>query len=162
STGKHHKMIINEVSTLRRHLQACHKGAYLAWCEANEFISMLPKDTKARKERAALEATQKSQSRLDDHFKDGPAKNVRVVPYSDEFFSAAAQEWLRQTDQPLQALQHPSFHAMIDVAARATNGVKIYNLRNTRRAIIATFKNNLTNLGKRLNVSASQAWIYVR
>ncbi|KAL1949584.1 hypothetical protein VTO73DRAFT_8465 [Trametes versicolor] len=144
SSGKRAKAITSEVSTLRRHLQACHEGVYLAWCQANEFVSMLPKDTKARKEKAANKA---SQSRLDGHLRE----HTRLVPYSDELFNAAAQEWLIRTEQPLQALQHPAFREMIDIAARATNGVKIYNLRNTRQAIIDTFKHNLTNLSKRLN-----------
>ena len=56
--------------------------------------------------------------------------------------------------KPLQALQHPSFKEMIDVAARATNGVKIDNLRNTREGILREFKRNVTSLSKRLNVSA--------
>lgn len=128
---------------------------------------MLPKDTKARKEKAA---NRTSQSRLDGHLRE----HARLVPYSDELFNAAAQEWLIRTEQvraratsvhikyiqllneqPLQALQHPAFREMIDIAARATNGVKIYNLRNTRQAIIDTFKHNLTNLSKRLNVSTT-------
>lgn len=42
---------------------------------------------------------------------------------------------------------------MIDVAARATNGVKLPSRTKTRRAIIDLFKHNLTNLRRRLLVS---------
>ncbi len=41
---------------------------------------------------------------------------------------------------------------MIDIAARATNGVRIDNLRNTRQAIIDLFKKNLTSLRLRFKV----------
>lgn len=42
---------------------------------------------------------------------------------------------------------------MIDVAARATNSVKLPSRTKTRRAIIDLFKHNLTNLRRRLLVS---------
>lgn len=41
---------------------------------------------------------------------------------------------------------------MIDIAARATDGVRVPNRKQTRRAIIETFKRNLTKLRERLNV----------
>ena len=41
---------------------------------------------------------------------------------------------------------------MVDIAARATNGVQLPGRRQTRRAIIDLFKQNLTNLRKRLLV----------
>jgi hypothetical protein len=41
---------------------------------------------------------------------------------------------------------------MIHIAARATNGVKIPDRRQTRQAIIDTFKEQLTSLRDRLNV----------
>ena len=56
--------------------------------------------------------------------------------------------------QPIQALEHPSFQNMIDIAARATKGVKIPNRKQTRDEIINTFKRNLSKLRDRLNVSA--------
>ncbi|KAG1822260.1 hypothetical protein EV424DRAFT_1274081, partial [Suillus variegatus] len=49
----------------------------------------------------------------------------RIVPYVDSLFKQAAIEWLIATDQPIQAFEHPKFKEMIDVAAQATNGVKI-------------------------------------
>ena len=42
---------------------------------------------------------------------------------------------------------------MIDVASRATHGVKIPGRKGTRKEIIRTFKNHLTQLKKKLNVS---------
>ena len=41
---------------------------------------------------------------------------------------------------------------MINIAARATNGVKIPDRRQTRQAIIDTFKRQLVALRDRLNV----------
>ena len=41
---------------------------------------------------------------------------------------------------------------MIDTAARANNGVKIPNSRQTRKAIIDTFKEQLTALRAQLTV----------
>jgi hypothetical protein len=58
------------------------------------------------------------------------------------------------TLQPIDALEHPAFKNMIDIAARSTNGVKIPDRKQTRRAIIDLFKQNLTNLRKRLLVCA--------
>ncbi|KAF8876423.1 hypothetical protein BD779DRAFT_1449448, partial [Infundibulicybe gibba] len=49
----------------------------------------------------------------------------RTVPYSDQLFRDAAIEWLVSTDQPLAALEHPKFINMINIVARATNGVVI-------------------------------------
>ena len=42
---------------------------------------------------------------------------------------------------------------MIDVASRATNGVKIDGLRTTRQAILHSSKQNVLKLSKHLNVS---------
>ena len=55
--------------------------------------------------------------------------------------------------QPLQALEHPAFHKMIDIAARATNGVTIPNRKATREEIMNMFRNQLTRLKEWLNVS---------
>ena len=54
----------------------------------------------------------------------------------------------------MQALEHPAFKNMIDIAARATKGVKIPNRAQTRSEIIKLFKRNMTRLRERLNVSA--------
>jgi hypothetical protein len=42
---------------------------------------------------------------------------------------------------------------MIQIAARATNGVTIPNRKATREEIMTMFKNQLTHLKERLNVS---------
>ncbi|OJT08055.1 Zinc finger BED domain-containing protein RICESLEEPER 2 [Trametes pubescens] len=140
--------IANEVSTLRRHMQAHHEGKYRTWCEANSFTSMLPKDSFKRRENA--KASAQNQTRLDGLLRPLPPKEV-VIPYTDEAFNEAAREWLIETNQPIQALQHPSFQKMIHIAARATNGVKIADLRNTRDGIIRAFKKQMTALRAKLN-----------
>ncbi|KIK32049.1 hypothetical protein CY34DRAFT_102325, partial [Suillus luteus UH-Slu-Lm8-n1] len=77
----------------------------------------------------------------------------RVIPYSDKLFKQAAIEWLVATDQPIQALEHPKFKEMVDIASRATNGVKIPGRKATRAEIMRMFKNHLTRLRNTLNVS---------
>jgi hypothetical protein len=57
--------------------------------------------------------------------------------------------------QPLQALDHPSFQKMIDVAARATKGINIPNRKATRKYIIELFKKNLDKLRLKLKVRLS-------
>ncbi|KAF8238273.1 hypothetical protein L208DRAFT_1243042, partial [Tricholoma matsutake] len=44
---------------------------------------------------------------------------------TDKVFCQAALEWQVATHQPIQAFEHPKFKEMIDVAAHATNGMKI-------------------------------------
>jgi transposase InsO family protein len=78
----------------------------------------------------------------------------RVLPYSDKLFRQAAIEWLVATDQPIQALEHPHFKEMIDIASRATAGVKIPGRKATRVEIKNMFKDHLTRLKARLNVGA--------
>jgi hypothetical protein len=41
---------------------------------------------------------------------------------------------------------------MINIAARATNGITIPNRKATRREILDMFKNQMTHLKERLNV----------
>ncbi|KAG1793796.1 hypothetical protein EV424DRAFT_1275472, partial [Suillus variegatus] len=139
---------VNEIMTMRRHMDALHRNEYIQWAKDNKFMSMLPKDTKCRK----LDAAADSQARLDTHLRE-PQPKERIIPYSDAIFREAAIEWLIETDQPIDALNHKSFRYMIDVAARATNDVKLPSRTKTRRAIIDLFKHNLTNLRRRLLVS---------
>jgi hypothetical protein len=54
--------------------------------------------------------------------------------------------------QPIQALEHRTFKKMIDIAARATNGVTVPSRKVTRQEIIDMFKTQMTNLKERLNV----------
>lgn len=129
---------------------------------------MLPSDVEDRKIKAKI--TQRS---LDEHLVHEKLSE-RVLSYTDQRFRSAAIEWLIATDQvchlnieisanfsdiifdyeqPIAALEHPKFKDMIDIASRATNGVKIPNRKATRLAIIRMFKSQLSNLKKRLNVS---------
>ncbi|KAF8587534.1 hypothetical protein K439DRAFT_1309410, partial [Ramaria rubella] len=80
------------------------------------------------------------QSALTDHFGPVPPAEI-VILYSDERFKQAAMEWLIATDQPIQALEHPKFVEMIDVAAWAKNGVKVPTGKATREGIMSLFKN---------------------
>jgi hypothetical protein len=54
--------------------------------------------------------------------------------------------------KPIQALKHPQFKEMIDVASRATKGVEIPGRKAMRAEIIRTFKEHLTMLKAKLNV----------
>jgi hypothetical protein len=55
--------------------------------------------------------------------------------------------------KPIQALEHPTFHKMISIAARATaSGVTIPNRKSTRGEIMAMFRTQMTQLRNRFNV----------
>ncbi|KAI0757827.1 hypothetical protein C8Q80DRAFT_1090595 [Daedaleopsis nitida] len=142
--------LVADVTTIRRHLGASHEGAYHAWAKNTGFVSMLPKDSAARRRAQASKSAE--QTRLDPHLREQPKPPEQLVKYSDELFRDAAVEWLIATDQPLQALEHPSFKKMIHIAARSTEGVRIPNRKQTRAAIIDLFKKNLLKLRERLNV----------
>ncbi|KAJ8503453.1 hypothetical protein ONZ45_g10852 [Pleurotus djamor] len=133
-----------DVSTLRRHLEAYHRGLYLEWCQANKFVSKLPKD-RAHAKKAAQQST--SQQLLTSHLVVNPDT---PITYSESTFREAALGWLVQTNQPIQAFDHPAFQNMINIAARATNGVKLPTRNGTRSALITMFKLKLTLLRKRL------------
>jgi hypothetical protein len=115
----HHDGIVADTSTCRRHLEAKHSGLYRKWCGSVNFESMLPGDVQARKIKATL-----INQTLDDKDLQVEEKN-HSEPYSDKIFMQAAIEWLVVTDQPLNAFEHPKFKEMIELASRATNGVKI-------------------------------------
>ncbi|PCH40965.1 hypothetical protein WOLCODRAFT_34165, partial [Wolfiporia cocos MD-104 SS10] len=107
--------------TLRRHLESTHRAKYLKWCKENKFQSMLPRDTKWWHDQMKADL----QSSLDSHLRERLPPKEHVILYSDALFREAAVEWLVATDQPIQALEHPSFKSMVEIAARATNGVRI-------------------------------------
>ena len=44
------KLITNEATTMRRHIEYKHKVAYNQWCLSQGFESKLPKAVKARKQ----------------------------------------------------------------------------------------------------------------
>ncbi|KAG1787959.1 uncharacterized protein HD556DRAFT_1245953, partial [Suillus plorans] len=142
--------IVSDTSTCRRHIAFRHPDAYRQWCKTNNFESMLPQDVKERKTAAAVLNAQ--QTSLDRHLQEIPPNNV-VIPYTDTHFREAAIEWLVSTSQPIQAVDHPSFKNMINIASRATNGVVLPNRNATRRDIMDLFKTQLTKLKGRLNVS---------
>ncbi|KAJ7878313.1 hypothetical protein B0H14DRAFT_2342038, partial [Mycena olivaceomarginata] len=144
--------IINDVSTNRIHM-AKHADIYRAWCTKNNFESKLKEDIKARAEaaeEAATAAKKLQQATLDPHLREKPE---RVVPYSDALFRQVALEWLIATDQPLDALNHPKFQEMIDIAARATGGVKIPGRKATREEILDLFHQQIEKLRVRTHVS---------
>ncbi|KAI0057137.1 hypothetical protein BV25DRAFT_1767759, partial [Artomyces pyxidatus] len=141
--------IVNEITTLRHHPESRHAGVYRTWAAKNKFISKLPNDVKAQKEKA-LQAALK-QSQLDPHLRPPDVKEKKVH-YTDQIFHEAAIQWLVDTDQPIQAFEHPSFKRMIDIAAAATNGVDIPGRKATRAEIINTFKAQMKALRDRLNV----------
>ncbi|KAI0037709.1 hypothetical protein FA95DRAFT_1506641, partial [Auriscalpium vulgare] len=139
--------LVSDATTLRRHLEAKHKGKHDSWAAKISWVSKLPGDVKSRKEKEK----KANQSRIDSHLQEKPAKE-RVIPYSDRLFREAAIQWLIETNQPIQALEHPSFKNMIDIASRATNGVVIPGRKATRAEIINMFKAQMTALRNRLNV----------
>ena len=55
--------------------------------------------------------------------------------------------------QPLQVFGRPSFKRMINIASRASRGVKLPSLKQTRGHIIKTFKEQVFILRDCLNVS---------
>lgn len=58
----------------------------------------------------------------------------------------------RLSSQPIQALEHPKFKELIDVASRAKNGINIPGRKTTRAEIMRVFKNHLTTLKAQLNI----------
>ncbi|KAH9017161.1 hypothetical protein EDB84DRAFT_1276639, partial [Lactarius hengduanensis] len=123
---------------------------YRKWCDANNFNSMLPEDTRQRKEAALDRSLQTQQTVLSDHF-DPPGPEV--IPYSDRVFEAAAIEWLIHTNQPIQTFKNPMFKTMLDIASRASKGVTLPSPKKTRARIIHMFKQKMYLLRDRLNVS---------
>ncbi|KAH7881984.1 hypothetical protein F5I97DRAFT_1817839 [Phlebopus sp. FC_14] len=117
--------IVSDISTCHRHLAFHHKAVYLKWCKENKFVSMLSEDVKECK--IASGVVNMKQGSMDDHVrKIIPTKHV--ISYSDVLFrEAAAVEWLITTNQPIQAVDHPSFKKMVDIASQATKGVIIPN-----------------------------------
>ncbi|EJD48238.1 hypothetical protein AURDEDRAFT_41842, partial [Auricularia subglabra TFB-10046 SS5] len=107
--------------TLRRHIESFHEVAYNNWCKANDYESKLD-SYKSAKTAAAAEAlagrSVPQQTSLDSHLVEKPE------PYSDTLLHEAIIEWLALTDQPLSAASHPAFRRILDIAARAKNGVK--------------------------------------
>ncbi|KAJ2919527.1 hypothetical protein MD484_g940, partial [Candolleomyces efflorescens] len=115
----------------------------IKWCKRNNFESNLPSNVKTRKEKTASD-----QTTLDGHIvaiKPTPP----MVKYLDVLFR-----------QPLQCVGHPKFHKLIDIASRATDGVKIPTCQATQESIIKRFKKNIKDLTNRFNSAAVQGhWV---
>ncbi|KAG2752434.1 hypothetical protein P692DRAFT_201863183 [Suillus brevipes Sb2] len=65
--GKNKKMkkpvaFVNEITTMRHHMDTLHWNEYIQWADHNKFTSMLPRDTKRHK----LDAAADSQARCRD------------------------------------------------------------------------------------------------
>ncbi|KAF8577174.1 hypothetical protein K439DRAFT_1254911, partial [Ramaria rubella] len=105
------------------HLEATHKGLYLKWVkETPDAINKLPKHL--AKLKADVKAAGVQPTSVTDHSK--PVEPMEcVVPYSDDLFRQVTCEWLVATDQPIQALEHPWFKELIEVASHAKNGVRV-------------------------------------
>lgn len=138
------------------------QGKYRSWAKHANFQSKLPGDSKKRK--AAAEAVIRT---LDQDLTEKKISE-RIVPYSHKGFRRTAVEWLAATDQvgkyihiyilsyhssqPIQALEHPKFKELIDLASRAKNGVRIPGRKATRGEIKRLFKDHFTKLKAQLNV----------
>ncbi|KZV79029.1 hypothetical protein EXIGLDRAFT_575467, partial [Exidia glandulosa HHB12029] len=90
---------------------------YDAWCKENNFESKLPKVL--LRQRQANDAANDAQQTLDSHLQPMPEA------YSESTFRAAVMEWLAATDQPLEAVEHPAFRRVINLACQARNGIKL-------------------------------------
>ncbi|TFK45655.1 hypothetical protein OE88DRAFT_1608712, partial [Heliocybe sulcata] len=139
---------VADSTTSRRHMASHHPVEYRLWCTQNDFLSMLEKDIKARKLQAS---SKEDQGTLDGHVQPLPMKSVLV--YSDKGFKDLAVKWLIAADQPISALEHPAFTAMIELAAKAKgNGVVIQRRVTTRQHIMQAYHKHLIGLSKCLNV----------
>ncbi|ESK81374.1 hat family dimerization domain-containing protein [Moniliophthora roreri MCA 2997] len=139
---------VKDPSTGRRHLESSHRGAYLKWCDENNFQSMLPKDSKARwaAERASKNLTQTSLN-----LPAAPLKEVKI-PYSDWNLLRAALKWLAKTDQPLSALEDVDFVTMMEIAARAPDGkIKLPDRHTTRQELLNWLGEVLRSIMAHLN-----------
>ncbi|KAJ6573325.1 hypothetical protein B0H10DRAFT_1838579, partial [Mycena sp. CBHHK59/15] len=164
--------LVADVSTNRRHLQSFTRlkiqlysilklislqPEYHAWCKTNDFESKLEEDVKARQQEHTDELKKKllKQQTIGPHLREKPAQ---PAPYTDELLLDAAIKWLIATDQVshivliLLPLMHPKFKEMIDIAARATQGINLPNHDQTHEAIIKLFHDQMTKLKIRLHV----------
>ncbi|OSC97206.1 hypothetical protein PYCCODRAFT_1530807 [Trametes coccinea BRFM310] len=143
--------IINDTSTLRRHLEAFHKQAYRKWALENNFESKLPGDVRQRKQAQDAAKARQAGGSLDQHLREMPPKE-KVARYTEQLFREAVVEWLIATDQPISAVEHPKFKRMIEVAAAAKDGVQIPSRKLARAEIMNMFQREISGLKKRLNV----------
>ncbi|KAH9048196.1 hypothetical protein EDB84DRAFT_330541 [Lactarius hengduanensis] len=150
---KQDKILSYEHSTLRRHAASLHLRRYKRWCKENKFESMLPDDTKRRREAALDKGAKILQSTITHHFQPENAAE-KPIAYSDKAFSCAAIEWLIEANIPPQVFDRPSFKRLVDLASRANHGVKLPLPRQTRGRVIKMFKQQMCLLKERLSVSS--------
>ncbi|PPQ85442.1 hypothetical protein CVT24_002947 [Panaeolus cyanescens] len=151
---KKNTLLFAETTTQRRHLEYAHEGLYRKWSKANNFESMLPKDRQRKRAELADAVLKLQQTNVTSHFDVAPAKEPQPETYSDELFKEVAIEWLIETNQPIQAFEHPSFKRMIELAARATRGIQLPSRKQTRAEILRMFKEQMKGLSERLNSKA--------
>ncbi|KAG2067667.1 hypothetical protein BDR04DRAFT_1026739, partial [Suillus decipiens] len=120
------------------------------WCKTNDFELMLPQDVKECIMTATVVNVQ--QTSLDGHLQEIPPNKV-VIPYTDTLFHKAAIEWLISTSQQIQAVDHPSFKNMINIAAHAMNSMVLPNHNATHCKIMDLFKTQMMKLKDQLNLS---------
>ncbi|KAF8581932.1 hypothetical protein K439DRAFT_1352584 [Ramaria rubella] len=146
--------IVDEVTTLRCHIEANHKVSYEKWVrETPGAENKLPKHLKQLKV-DVKRSNELPQSSLTDHFGSAPPTEV-IIPYSDERFKQAATEWLIATDQPIPAFEHPKFIEMVNIATRAKNGVKVPTGKATHKGIMSLWQ-HLHDVKACINVSPLQ------
>lgn len=150
---KQDKVLSYEHSTLRRHAASLHLRRYKRWCKENKFESMLPDDTRQRREAALDKGAKILQSTITRHFQPENAAE-KPIAYSEKAFACAAIEWLIEANIPPQVLDSPSFKRMVDLASRANHGVKLPSPRQTRGRVIKMFKQQMCLLKERLNSPA--------
>ncbi|KAH9079148.1 hypothetical protein EDB83DRAFT_2216402, partial [Lactarius deliciosus] len=109
--------LTSEHSTLCHHVAALHTQRYRKWCNANNFDSMLPQDSKQRK------CVDKELS-ITEHF--GPKDpSARLILFSNKALETAALEWLIETNQPIQTFDNAAFKKMLDIVSRAPRNTNI-------------------------------------
>ncbi|KAH9005053.1 hypothetical protein EDB86DRAFT_2756167, partial [Lactarius hatsudake] len=98
---------------------------YKRWCKENKFESMLPNDTRQRREAALDKGVKVLQSTITHHFQQPENAAEKPIAYSDKAFACAAIEWLIEANLPPQVFDRPSFKRMVDLTSRANHGVKL-------------------------------------
>ena len=99
---------------------------YRKWCNVNNFNSMLPEDTKQRKEAALDSCMQTQQTAISDHFN---AQCKDIVPYSNRAFEAAAIEWLIDSNQVHELVAIYVFHLIWNLYISANPDIQEHEVQ---------------------------------
>ena len=105
------------------------------------------------KRRKDEEATKHKQGTLDVALVPIP----RVTPYSDAAFLRATTRFIIDTNQSLRVTEESSFKDMIDLAARAKNGVTVPSRKTVRKDIITCWKESVASIKGDLKVRVHQS-----